>query len=162
MVQGGRFCTKCGYDSYTPPIVVQGGYEQTMNRPQYYQQPIPIVVTQASGSRKAFWLGLIGGIIGIIVALGVGFIGSLGEAFGETDQGLYILAFLAFVFSIMGMIGCFLESHRLAGGITMIIAGIGILVSTSMFGALSAILFVIGGILMISDSRKVGMIGPAR
>ncbi len=104
---------------------------------------------------KAFWLGLVGGIFGILAALFVGFVGSVGVALGSGDGGLYGLAGLGFLFSIMGIVGGMIESNKLVGGATMVIAALGILVSIGFFGVLSFILFLIGGGILLLDARKV-------
>lgn len=127
---------------------------QPTYQPQYYVQPVPVVAMQTSGSRKAFWLGLIGGIIGVIIAIGFAALGSLADAFGVASGSIYVIALLILIFSIMGMAGCFLESHKLVGGVLMMVAGIAMFIFVVWLGALTAILFGIGGLLMISDWVK--------
>lgn len=163
--EGDRFCFSCGHDVLGTSGVPSGPHIVRVERavqPQYPQQyvqaPLPVTVKEASGSRKAFWLGLIGGIIGILAGLFAGFVASVGEAFVGDSYGLYTNAISAIGFSIMGMVGGFLETWKKAGGIMLILAAIGIFVSVSMFGLLSAILFFVGGALMLSDVRKENLL----
>ena len=63
---------------------------------------------------KGFWLGIIGGIFGILAALLVVLIGGVGEAFQATGaSSLYANAAGAFIFSIVGMAGGCLKSGKL-------------------------------------------------
>ena len=63
---------------------------------------------------KGFWLGIIGGILGILAALLVVLIGGVGEAFQATGaSSLYANAAGAFIFSIVGMAGGVLEKRKM-------------------------------------------------
>jgi len=111
---------------------------------------------------KSFWLGLIGGIFGILAGLLVGFIGAMGDALGIGDYGLYTWAVLVFLLSILGIVGGALERWKLIGGVIMIIAGIGIVVVIGMLGFLTLVLFIIGGALLLVDASKESKAQPAQ
>ena len=80
--------------------------------------------------------------------------GSLSEAFSGSSGDLYGLGFGAILFSILGIVGGVFEKKPKIGGTLMIIASIGIVISISMLGVLSCILFLIGGILIFARSRR--------
>jgi MFS family permease len=105
---------------------------------------------------KSYWLGLIGGFLGIlsgaVVAIAGFYVSSIDS--GVTSGDLYILATVAIFFSILGMIGGHLQHEKRIGGILMIISGIGVLISISLLGILTFILFLIGGLLMLLEARK--------
>jgi hypothetical protein len=64
------------------------------------------------------------------------------------------LAAIAIFFSILGIIGGHIQHEKRIGGILMIISGFGVLISISLLGVLTFILFLIGGLLMLSEARK--------
>lgn len=100
---------------------------------------------------KEFWLGLIGGIFGILGALAAIVVGSFGEAVTGSSEGLYVLGSVALLFSIVGMgAPAVIDTKKWIGAI-MIISGIVVLVAISMFGVLTLILFVIGGIIALKN-----------
>jgi MFS family permease len=105
---------------------------------------------------KSYWLGLIGGFLGIlggaIVAI-AGFYISLIDS-EVTSGDLYILAAIAIFFSVLGIVGGHVQHEKRIGGILMIISGMGVLISISLLGLLTFILFLIGGLLMLSDAEK--------
>lgn len=107
---------------------------------------------------KAFWLGIIGGIFGILAAILVVLIGGIGEAFNATGaSALYTNAAGAFVFSIVGIAGGVLEQRKIIGAALMIVGALGVIVSISLFGVLTFILFLVGGILILMQKRgRVG------
>jgi hypothetical protein len=103
---------------------------------------------------KAFWLGIIGGIFGILAAVLVVLIGGIGEAFNASGaSSLYTNAALAFVFSVVGIAGGALERRKLIGAALMVIGGIGVLIAISLFGVLPFILFLVGGILILAHKK---------
>jgi hypothetical protein len=88
---------------------------------------------------KAFWLGIIGVIFGILGAIIAVMMAGIREAVNVTGaSSLYTNAAGAFVFSIVGMVGGILEKRRIIGAAPMIIGGIAVLISISLFGALAA------------------------
>lgn len=98
---------------------------------------------------KGFWLGVIGGIFGIlggIMAIGVGGVGA--EFGAEGADTLSILGGSAILFSILGIACGVMEGRRKLRAVSMIISGIAVLISISLFGVLTAILFIIGGIVI--------------
>ncbi len=104
---------------------------------------------------KVFWLGVIGLIFGTLGAVFAILVQGIGEAFGATGgTNLYYNAAEAIVFSIVGMAGAALEQRRILGGLLMIIGCIGVLISISAFGILTAILFVLGGIIILARRKK--------
>ena len=130
---------------------------------------------------KPFWLGIIGGIFGILAGIGVALIaGILGdfsgtlhtvlvrvnEVYNSTGSSgfhtivivsnvpeLYASAAGAILFSVVGIIGGILEKSRILGGAFMIIGAIGVLFSVGILGILSFILFVVGGFLIFIERR---------
>jgi hypothetical protein len=105
---------------------------------------------------KGFWLGIIGGIFGILAALLVVLIGGVGEAFQATGaSSLYANAAGAFIFSIVGMAGGVLEKRKIIAAALMIIGAFGVLISISLFGVLTFILFLIGGIVILMQKKEV-------
>ncbi len=105
---------------------------------------------------NGFWLGIIGGIFGILAALLVVLIGGVGEAFQATGaSSLYANAAGAFIFSIVGMAGGVLEKRKIIAAALMIIGAFGVLISISLFGVLTFILFLIGGIIILMQKKEV-------
>jgi len=130
---------------------------------------------------RPFWLGIIGGIFGILAGIGValiaGILGDLSgslhtvlvrvnEVYNSTGSSgfhtivivsnvpeLYASAAGAILFSIVGIIGGILEKNRILGGVFMIIGAIGVLFSVGILGILSFILFVVGGFLIFIERR---------
>ena len=105
---------------------------------------------------KAFWLGVIGLIFGILGGIFAGLIGSIGDAFGAGSSGLYANAAGAVIFSIVGMAGAILEKRKWLGGGLMIIGALGVLISISLFGFLTFILFLIGAIVIFTTKKPAG------
>jgi len=130
---------------------------------------------------RPFWLGIIGGIFGILAGIGIaliaGILGDLSgtlhtvlvrvnEVYNSTGSSgfhsivivsyipeLYASAAGAILFSVVGIIGGILEKSRILGGIIMIIGAIGVLFSVGILGILSFILFVVGGFLIFMERR---------
>ena len=102
---------------------------------------------------KAFWLGIIGGIFGILAAVLVVMIGGIGEAFNATRaSSLYTNAAGAFIFSIVGIAGGVLEKRKILGAVLMFIGVVGVLISISLFGVLTFVLFLLGGIIILTHA----------
>ena len=102
---------------------------------------------------KAFWLGVIGLIFGILGGVFAGLVGSIGDAFGAGSSGLYANAAGAIIFSVIGMIGAALEKRRWIGGGLMLIGAFGVIISISVFGILTFILFLIGAIIIFATKK---------
>jgi hypothetical protein len=130
---------------------------------------------------RSFWLGIIGGIFGILAGIGVALIAgvlgdfsgalhtvivSVSEVYNSTGSSgfhtitavpnvsaLYVSAAGAIVFSIVGIVGGILEKSRILGGALMIIGALGVLFSVGILGILSFILLVIGGFLIFIQRR---------
>ncbi|MFZ1022103.1 MAG: hypothetical protein WCE82_06360 [Halobacteriota archaeon] len=104
---------------------------------------------------KAFWLGIIGGIFGILAAVLVVLIGGIGQAFNATGaSSLYTNAAGAFIFSIVGIAGGVLEQRKIIGAVLMIVGALGVVISISLFGVLTFILFLVGGIIILMQKRE--------
>lgn len=104
---------------------------------------------------KAFWLGLIGLIFGILGGVFAGLMGSLDAAFNGTGTSdLFTSAAGAIVFSIIGMAGAALETRKWLGGGLMALGAFGVLISISWFGVLTFILFLIGAIIIFSTKKE--------
>ncbi len=103
---------------------------------------------------KSFWLGLIGGIFGISASIGVIFLGGLEEAFGAGAGELYGLGFAAMIFSVIGMVGGILEKNKAIGGTLMVASGIVVLICISLYGVLTFVFFLIGGVIYLIEWRK--------
>jgi hypothetical protein len=110
---------------------------------------------------KVFWLGVIGLIFGILGAAAAIMIQSFSESFGATGgANLYQNAAGAIIFSIVGMVGAAIEQRRILGALFMIIGAIGVLISISLFGLLTFLLFLIGGILILAQKREKPVSAP--
>ncbi|SIS60117.1 hypothetical protein [Salimicrobium flavidum] len=99
-------------------------------------------------------LGIIGGLIGFGGAFFALFIGSVDAAFNETSEigGLGVSAFL---FSSLALIGAILVKFKAKlGGWIMLISGIAILISISLFGVIPALLLVPAGLMGILRKEK--------
>ena len=103
---------------------------------------------------KAFWLGIIGGILGILIAMVVYVI-----AF-NFDTSLYTNVAGAFIFSIVGMAGGILEKRKMLGAALMFIGGVGVLISISFYGILTLVLFVVGGIIILMQKKEQPAVAP--
>jgi hypothetical protein len=104
---------------------------------------------------KAFCLGIIGGIFGILAAVLVVMIGRMGEAFNATGaSSFYTNAAGAFISSIVGIEGVVLEKRKILGAALMFIGAVGVLISISLFGVLSLILFAVGGISILMQKKE--------
>lgn len=110
---------------------------------------------------KAFWLGIIGGIFGILGAIAAIMIQSLSEAFNATSgTNLYYNAAAAIIFSIVGIVGGVLETRKMLGAALMIIGALGVVISISAFGILTFVLFLVGGILILMQKKEQATAPP--
>jgi len=127
--------------------LIQGGVER-----------LPFeLLSQLKGENmaKAFCLGIIGGIFGILAAVLVVMIGRMGEAFNATGaSSFYTNAAGAFISSIVGIEGVVLEKRKILGAALMFIGAVGVLISISLFGVLSLILFAVGGISILMQKKE--------
>jgi len=107
-----------------------------------------------SGTDKGFWPAIIGGILGFLAGFVAYILGGIGSVFGVADISLfYASAAIAIIFSITGIIsGTVIDRKNLAGGL-MIFSGIMVLFATSLYGLLTFILFLIGGIRILRSSE---------
>ncbi|MDK2974443.1 MAG: hypothetical protein PWP08_814 [Methanofollis sp.] len=97
---------------------------------------------------RPFWLGLIGGLLGIAAAFFAFFVGAFASAFDPSAgyDSIMGLGASALLFSITGIVGGVLKKNTL-GAALMIISGILVLISVSLFGVPAFIFFLIGGLI---------------
>ncbi len=99
-------------------------------------------------------LGIIGGLIGFIGAFMALFIGSVDEALSGNTQ-ISGLGASAFLFSITAIIGAILVKFKpKIGGWLMLISGIAILISISLFGVVPFLFLVSAGLMGIIRKEK--------
>jgi hypothetical protein len=101
---------------------------------------------------KAFWLGIIGGIFGILGGILAYLIASFGASFGTSS--LFTNAAGALIFSVVGIVGGMLETRKMLGAALMIIGAFGVVISISIFGVLTFILFLVGGIVILMQKKE--------
>jgi hypothetical protein len=102
-----------------------------------------------------FILGLIGGILGIVVAPGLFFLGGLVGAFGlRSGVTLVGWAVGGVILSIIGLVGvAFVRSHPRAAGTMMVISGLlGMFVALGLW--VGALLLVVAGIIALVRKEK--------
>jgi hypothetical protein len=110
---------------------------------------------------KAFWIGIIGGIFGILGAILAIMIQSISDTFNATSgTSLYYNAAAAIIFSIVGIAGGVLEARKILGAALMIIGAFGVLISISLFGVLTFILFLVGGIVILMQKKEQAVAPP--
>jgi uncharacterized Zn finger protein (UPF0148 family) len=95
-------------------------------------------------------LGITGCIFGILAAILAALLGSFGAAFGISNN-LGVLAAVAIVGSVIGIAGGAIGKKL--GGVLLIIGGIIVLIGVSLFGVLTFLLFIVGGILALRERR---------
>ena len=105
---------------------------------------------------KAFWLGMIGGFLGFVGAIIAVLVGGISAAYSTSSEStmLYGLGLSTFIFSIVGVIGGVFERKRLIGGLLMLIAAVGVLVSISLFGVLPFLFFLVGAIVIFARKTE--------
>ena len=134
-----KFCENCGQPVDATPTVTQESYKAP--------QATTASLTPSSRLGAAFWLGLIGGIFGLLIgAILIGFASSLGSQPFE-----FWLRFIGLiVFSIIGIVGALriVETSDLNNALLMFLAGVGMLLCVQQFGIFPALLFFIGGALI--------------
>ncbi len=111
---------------------------------------------------KAFWLGIIGAIFGILGALVAVLIQIINESLANPASGssLYVNAAGAIVFSIVGIAGGVLEKRKILGAVLMIIGALGVVISLSILGVLTFILFLVGGIIILAQKKEQATVPP--
>jgi hypothetical protein len=99
---------------------------------------------------NAFWLGIIGGISGILAVVLAVQLGGMSEAFNATGglQPYTNAAGAALIFSLVGIAGGVLENRKIVGAPLMIIGALGALISIGLLSTLSFAEFVAGAILI--------------
>lgn len=101
-------------------------------------------------------MSIIGGVFGIISSILAMFIGGVGSAFSAdgADQ-VVALGFVAMLFSILGIVaGSISKNKQKLSGWLLLVAGIGGFISISMFYIISAILFVVSGLMGILAKKN--------
>ncbi|KXG10682.1 hypothetical protein AT864_01273 [Anoxybacillus sp. P3H1B] len=99
-------------------------------------------------------LGIIGALIGFIGAFFALFIGSVDSAFNGSSE-LNGLGASAFLFSATGLIGAVVVKFKAKlGGWIMLISGVAILISISLFGIVPLLFFGISGLMGILRKDK--------
>jgi hypothetical protein len=127
---------------------------------------------------NAFWLGIVGGVFGILAVVLVVLLGGMGEAFDAIlgSQPYTNAAGAALIFSLVGIAGGVLENRKILGAALMIIGALGalisigllsalsfgqflaaliplgVLISISLFGVLTFVLFLLGGIIILTHA----------
>ena len=103
-----------------------------------------------------FVLGLIGGIFGFFGALLALFFGGVDAAFSESGSSEVIgLGWAAFLFSALAIVGSVVvKSKAKLGGIFLIIAAVGGLISISLFFLVPFILIAIAGFMGVFKKDK--------
>jgi len=106
---------------------------------------------------KSFWLGIVGGIIGILIAIIVILLGSVVSAFGYGDVAgvVYLCGGVILALSVIGMVAGMYPENWISG-VVFIMCGVGMLIMAGLAGVLTCVLFVIAGalILMAHNEQK--------
>lgn len=105
---------------------------------------------------KDFWLGLTGGIFGILGGIAAFVMGAAGEALSGSAGGLYGQGFVAIIFSMAGIIAPALMDEKRWIGVIMILSGIIVFIAIGLFGVISLILFIVGGIIALKNRDSAG------
>ena len=105
-----------------------------------------------------FILGLIGGILGILVAYFVLFFGNVGETFDLIAFGdIKKLGMTTLLFSIYGIIGAVIvRFNGKQGGWIMVTSAVGGVISSSLFYLIPGILLLIPGVMGIRKRIQIG------
>ena len=99
---------------------------------------------------NAFWLGITGGVCGILAVVLAVQLGGMSDAFNATG-GLppyTTAAGAALIFSLVGIAGGVLENWKIVGATVMIIGALGALISIGLLSGLSVVEFVAGAALI--------------
>ncbi|WP_079478853.1 DUF4064 domain-containing protein [Halobacillus salinus] len=99
-------------------------------------------------------LGILGGLFGFGGAFFALFMGAVDESFNGTSE-LSGLGTSAFVFSILAIIGGILVKFKpKAGGWLMLVSGVAILISISLFGVIPSLFLIAAGLMGIIRKEK--------
>jgi tetratricopeptide (TPR) repeat protein len=103
--------------------------------------------------RRPFWLGLFGGIIGILVSL-LGFVLTGLSALTNSSATMILLGLtiVTIIFSLIGMVSG-ISGKSKKSGILMIFCGIIILFTTYIVGILASIFFIVGGFIIYKNAE---------
>lgn len=107
-----------------------------------------------------FVLGLIGGIFGFLGAFFALFIGGVDAVLNSSGTSEIIgLGWAAVVFSIVAIVGSVVvRSKAKVGGILLLVAGIGGLISISFYYILPAVLQIIAGLMTLIKKDKTATV----
>ncbi|MBS4201856.1 DUF4064 domain-containing protein [Bacillus sp. FJAT-49732] len=108
-----------------------------------------------------FVLGLLGGIFGFIGAIMALLIGGVDAAISNSGESDIIgLGWAAIILSIVGIVGsAMVKGKPKVGGILMLIAAIGGIISISLFYLLPCVLLLIAGLMGVFRKDKSKNIG---
>jgi len=97
----------------------------------------------------ALVLGIIAGLAGLVSAVLALFVGGLGGAFDAEGAGTVVsLGWSALGFSLLGLVGAALSLAKpVLAAMIMLIAGVAVLVSISLFAVIATPLFLIAALL---------------
>ena len=115
---------------------------------------------------NAFRLAIVGAVFGIFGAVNAVLIQIFNESLANPSGSLlYFFAAGAIIFSLVGFAGGVLEKRKNLGAALMIVGALGVLnlegmVFNLIFGVLTFILFVVGGILILRQNREKGVTPP--
>lgn len=113
----------------------------------------------------AYFVGLIGGILGIISAIVALAVGGVTTLIGADKIGhiVLILGCLAILFSVIGIVGALLvKTWTKLSGILMFIAAIGGIICINLFYILPFILLILGGLIALVSKNKITSDKPIR
>ncbi len=102
---------------------------------------------------RPFVFGLVGGILGILAGVLIAVVGSFLTFLAGIGIGVLIAAIIGIAFSLIGMVASRMEWNRVMGGALMIISGAIVLLTLNFLGILTFILFLVGGILLLTERR---------
>lgn len=99
-------------------------------------------------------LGIIGGLLGFGGAFFALFVGAIDEAVNGSQE-ISALGGFAFFFSILAIIGAVVVKFRhKVGAWLMLISGVGVLISISLFGIVPALFLILAGVLGFRKEKQ--------
>ncbi len=143
-----KFCPNCGQPIYAAPSATQGvskvGEASTPPSTSLSSQLAP-----SSRLGAAFWLGLVGAIFGLLIGAVLLAISTLSFVTATGEAWARIIGLI--VFSILGLVGPLriIEKQDTINAGLMFVAGVGMLICVYQLVILSALLFFIGGALLL-------------
>jgi len=157
LLQSDKFCSGCGKPavsasapstSYDASWLERGASSTQYKGDQQRRTSLSAPSETDWRLRVGLSLGLIGGVFGIL--FGVFF---LWGASNSGDLGLYFRGIGGILFAILGIVGgAGIIANKVHSGLLMLIGGVGMLLTLAWLGALSAILFFLGGVLTLYGS----------